>query len=76
VKRVVGSIVAAETLSLQMALSPGIFRRAVLSEILEVKGKRIPIVVYIDSNNLYQAMYSSKFVDDKRLRMYVAEIQE
>ena len=31
---------------------------------------------YVDSNNLYQAVYSTKFVEDKRLRIDIAQVQE
>ena len=30
----------------------------------------------MDSNNLYQAVYSTKFVEDKRLRIDIAQVQE
>ena len=76
VRRVVHSTVAAEALSLQMALSHGVFLRAVLAETLGVNDLVIPIHSYVDSNNLYQAINSTKFVEDKRLRLDIAQIQE
>ena len=36
----------------------------------------IPIKGHIDSNNLHQAIISTKFVEDKRLRLDIAQIQE
>ena len=75
VKRVVGSTVAAEALSLQTAISHAIYLRAILTEMLGNESS-IPIKSYIDSNNLYQAVYSTKFVEDKRLRIDIAQIQE
>ena len=76
VKRVVGSTVAAEALSLQMALAHSIYLRAILAETLGVEDLSIPIKAHIDSNNLHQAIISTKFVEDKRLRLDIAQIQE
>ena len=30
----------------------------------------------MDSNNLYQAVYSTKFVENKRLKLDIAQVQE
>ena len=76
VKRVIGSARAAEALSLQMAISHRVFLRALLAETLEKNPKEIPIQVNTDSNNLYKSIYSTKFVEDKRLRIDIAQIQE
>lgn len=76
VKRVVGSTLAAEALSLQEAVSHAIYLRAILAEIMGKKELEIPITSYVDSNNLYQAAYSTKFVEDKRLRLDIAQVQE
>ena len=56
VKRVVGSTVAAEALSLKMALDHGNFLRAVLAEIMNVEMKKIPMIAHVDSKNLYEAV--------------------
>ena len=76
VKRVVGSTIAAEALSLQIGLAHASFLRAILTEMLGVDMYKIPIVASTDSNNLYQAIYSTKFVEDKKLRIDIAQIQE
>ena len=73
VKRVVGSTLAAEAMSLQEAIGHAIYLRAVLAETVGVKEEKIPIVSYVDSNNLYQAIWSTKAVDDKRLRIRVSQ---
>ena len=52
VRRVVRSTVAAEALSLQMAMSHAIYLRAVLAATLGVNEAEIPIKSFIDSNNL------------------------
>ena len=72
----VGSTLTAEALSLQVTISHAIFLRAILAEILGVEDRKLPIVCNVDSNNLYQAVYSTKFVEDKRLRLDIAQIQE
>ena len=77
IKRVVGSTGAAEGLELQTAISLAIFLRAVLMEIIGIKPtSKIPIESFVDSNNCFQAVNSTKFVEDKRLRLDIAQIQE
>ena len=49
---------------------------SILPETLGINALEIPIKAHIDSNNLYQAIISTKFVEDKRLRLDIAQIQE
>ena len=56
VKRVVGSMLAAEALSLQEAASHAIHLRTILTEIMSKKEQEIAITSYMDINNLYQAV--------------------
>ena len=67
---------AAEALSLQSSLSHAIFLRALLTETLGVEDSKIPIRSYIDSNDLFQAIKSTKFVEDKRQRLDIALIKQ
>ena len=76
VKRVVGSNLAAEALSLQEAVSHAIYLRGILAEVLEKEEKEIPMVSYVSSNNLYQAVHSNKFVEDKKMRLDIAQVRE
>ena len=76
VKRVVGSTLAAEALSLKMGLDHGFYLRAILAEVLAVDMFKIPIVAKTDSNNLYEAVFSTSLVEDKKLRLDIAQIQE
>ena len=76
VKRVVESTPAAEALSLQEAIAHGSYLRAVVAEIVDVDKDKIPIKAYTDSNNLFEAVYSTKLVKDRRLRIDMAQIQE
>ena len=75
-KRVIGSTLAAEALSLQEAVSHALYLRAILAEIMGKKEQEFAITSYVDSNNLFQAVYSTKFVEDKRLRLDIAQVQE
>ena len=59
-----------------MAIAHAFFLRAVLAEITEVDMFKIPIRAYVDSRNLYVAVFSTKFVEDKKLRCDIAQIQE
>ena len=76
IKRVVGSTLAAEALSLRSALDHANFLRAILAEIMQENMLEIPIISVIDSNNLLEASLSTKFVEDKKLRLDIAQIQE
>ena len=76
VKRVLGTTLAAEALSLQEAVSHAIHLRSILAEVLGKQEKEIPMTSYVDSNNLYQAVHSTKFLEDKRLRLDIAQVQE
>ena len=64
-------------MSLQSAISHAILLRAVLMEILGMKlASKILIESHIDSNNCFQAVNSTRFVEDKRLRLDIVHIQE
>ena len=76
VRRVVESTAAAEALSLQMAMSHTIYLREGLAKTLGVEAVAIPIKSFIDSNNLNQAVKSTKSMEDKRLRLDITQIQE
>ena len=72
----VGFTLAAEALNLQVAISHRFYLREILIEILGVSKVNIPIKAYTDSRNLYEAVYSTKLVEDKKLRCDIAQIQE
>ena len=76
VKRVVKSTVAAEALALEASISHAIYLRALLKEILCCRDQDLPIVSWVDSGNLVEALHSSKEVDDKMLRIKIAIIKE
>ena len=71
-----GSTVAAEALSLQMGISHSFFLRASLAEIMGVDMFSIFMKALVDSRNLHEAVFSTKFVEDKKLHCDIAQIQE
>ena len=76
IKRVVRSTIAAEALSLQEGLEAGFYYRTMVEEILGVPSKSIGITAYTDNKSVIEAVFSTKLVDDKRLRVDIAAIQE
>ena len=76
IKRVVRSTLAAETLSLQEGLETAFYYRQMVEEIMGLESKTIPIQAYIDNKSVIEAILSTRMVDDKRLRVDVAAIQE
>ena len=73
VKRVVRSTIAAEALSLLDGIEDGIYMKQLLKELL---GIDIPIEAIVDNRSVVEAVHSTKLVEDKRLRIDVAAIQE
>ena len=47
-----------------------------VEEIMGLDSKTIPIKAYIDNKSVIEAILSTRMVDDKRLRVDVAAIQE
>lgn len=76
IKRVVRSTIAAEALSLQEGIEAGIYYRHMLASILNCPTNSVHIHVFIDNKSVIEAVFSTKLVDDKRLRIDVASIQE
>ena len=73
VKRVARSTLAAETMALQDALDGGIF----ISEVWRFLMKEsLETVAFVDNKQLYESVYSSKCVLEKRLRVEISAIQE
>ena len=47
-----------------------------LEIIVGIPHKTIPIIAYVDNKSVTEVVYSTKLVDDKRLRVDIAEISE
>lgn len=73
IKRVVRSTIAAETMSLQVAIDEAIYLQNIMLEITKVS---IPITAYVDNRSLVDALHSTKMVDEKRLRIDIASIKQ
>lgn len=76
IKRVVRSTLAAETLSLSEALDHAIYLKQIIMELTAVNEDCIPIEAYVDSQSVEDALYSTKSVDDKRLRIDIGSIKQ
>ena len=78
IKRVVHSVFGAETLGCVDGCSAAIYVRQLISEILYDDPTKavIPIVGYVDSNQLYQQVTSTKQCLDMRMRLDIAGIRQ
>lgn len=47
-----------------------------IEEILGITHKSLPIIAYTDNKSVIEAVFSTKLVDDKRLRVDIAAIRE
>ena len=74
IKRVVKSTLAAEMLSLADALDHAIYLQQVISELTSFDD--IPIDAFVDNKSVVEAVYSTKSVEDKRLRIDVGSVKE
>ena len=72
IKRICRSTLAAET----MALVEGIEECMYLKSVLEELGFSLPITAMVDSKCLQDAIYSTKLVDHKRLRIDIAALKQ
>ena len=73
IRRVMKSTLAAETLALKDGLDDAFYIMELYQFIL---GKKIGITAITDSLSLYNAVYSSKVVEEKRLRNDISSIKE
>ena len=76
IKRVVRSTLAAEALSLQEGLEASVYFRHLIEEILGLMKGTIDIYAFVDNKSVIESVYSTKLVDDKRLRIDIAALAE
>ena len=74
IRRVVKSTLAAETLALVDCAEAAVFIRQIIRDIC--KAGDLPINCYIDNKSLLDTLHSKKNVDDKRLRIDLAVVDE
>ena len=77
-KRVVKSTLTAETLALQEVIEAAIMIKAMFLEILNVDAHNqiLPIKCVTDSKSLHDAVYSTKTLAEKQLRIELCAIRE
>ena len=77
VRRNVSSMLSAETLALNDALDDAVYLKHLFSEIYHdnVRESKIPILAYIDNKSSDESLRSAKQVQEKRLRIDIAEVQ-
>ena len=78
ISRVVHSTISAEGLSLVDSLGDAYYIRNIIEEILynDPRKKAISIHVYVDSNQLFKAIESTRMVTEKLLRINIAELKQ
>ena len=76
IKRIARSTLAAECMALQDSTDAAILISSLLSEMLYEGKKQIKIIAKTDSKGLHSALYSTKAVQDKRLRVDIASLRE
>ena len=74
VRRVARSTIAAESLSVLDGCDSAKFIGKLLEEIL--KKKRVPIIVYTDSNDLFSTSSTTKLVTERGLRVEISAIRQ
>jgi hypothetical protein len=74
IRRVVKSTLAAETLALLDCSEAAVFIVKLLSEI-GVR-EQVNVKCYVDNKNLVESLYSSHYVEDRRLRIDIAVLQD
>ena len=76
IESVVRSTLAAETLSLSEALDHVIYLKETAMELTAVDGDSIPIEALVDNQSAEDALYSTKSVDEKWLRIDIGSIKQ
>ena len=76
IESVVRSTLAAETMSLSEALDHAIYLKEIAMELTAVDGDSIPIEALVDNQSAEDALYSTKSVDEKWLRIDIGSIKQ
>ena len=74
-KKVVDSTLAAESLSLLNAIKEAVYLKHIMMELIGDRTS-LPIYCIIDSRGTRDAVYSTKLVEDKLTRIFIAAIKE
>ena len=78
IRRVVRSTLAAETISMSEAVDMSVFLATLFAELTigRPQSNIIPIVCVTDCKSLFDAVHSSKYVTEKRLRIDISGLRE
>ena len=76
VRRVVKSTLAAETLALLDGVEASILFSSIIAEVLNLGVNRPIVKCYVDNRSLVEAVYSTKVLEDKLLRINMAVLRD
>ena len=76
VKRVVKSTLEAEALSLQEGIEDAIYHRLLIEEVLKLSPRSLPVHGFVDNHDTVDAIYSTKPVTSKLLRINISSLKE
>ena len=76
VRRVVKSTLAAEALALLDCAEAGVYVAKLLADTLNVTIAAFPVKCFVDNKSLVDALYSTKAVEDKYLRINIAVLRD
>ena len=74
-KKIVDSTLAAESMSLSAAIKEAVYIKCILKELIG-ENYQIPIFCVIDSRGTRDAVYSTKLVEDRGTRLFIADIKQ
>ena len=75
-RRVVKSTLAAETLALLDAAEAGVYIANLFAEIMNTPVSSLLVKCYVDNKSLVEALYSTKAIEDKQLRINMAVLRD
>lgn len=76
IKRIARSTLAAECMALQDGADAAVLLSSLISEALYGGSEPVNVVCFTDSRGLYRALYSTKTVQDERLRIDIARLKQ
>jgi hypothetical protein len=75
-KRVVKSTIAAEAMALLEGVEEAIYLRSVLLHLWSLPSQAVPITCFTDHKGLLESLFSTKLVEDRRLRIEIAVMKQ
>ena len=76
VRRVVKSTIAAETLALLDGAESAVLLSHIVAELLGLEENRPTVKCFVDNRSLVEALYSTKLVEDKLMRINMAVLRD